>query len=50
MVVELECPWCEEALRVEAAELDGEMRCAECAAVFSFAPERPVLTVVSDAA
>jgi hypothetical protein len=36
-VVELECPWCEGALRVAETELAIEVRCPDCLIAFSLA-------------
>ena len=39
MLVQLECPWCNEALSVDADRLDEPVRCAACSVRFSFAEE-----------
>jgi hypothetical protein len=39
MLIQMSCPWCQEDLAVEDRDLQGEIRCDECAVAFSFAPE-----------
>jgi predicted Zn finger-like uncharacterized protein len=37
VLIQLSCPWCEAELAVDAAELDGEVRCDDCSVAFTFA-------------
>jgi hypothetical protein len=51
MLVQLSCPWCDEALAVDAERLDEVVRCDGCAARFEFAePQNPKQTEMAEAA
>ena len=51
MLVQLSCPWCDEALAVDADRLDEVVRCDGCAVRFEFAePEASMPTEMAEAA
>lgn len=39
MVINLECPWCDETVAVTRNELDGEIECAACDIRFRLGPD-----------
>ncbi|MDQ3871343.1 MAG: hypothetical protein M3301_07000 [Chloroflexota bacterium] len=49
MLIQLDCPWCDARLDVNAEQLDGEVRCHHCSVAFALAPDREPETV-ADAA
>jgi uncharacterized protein YbaR (Trm112 family) len=50
MVIQMSCPWCENELLVADGELQGEIRCDECAVAFSVADGAASETLVAEAA
>jgi hypothetical protein len=51
MLVQLSCPWCDQALAVDGERLDEVVRCDGCAVSFELAdPERPARTEMAEAA
>jgi transcription elongation factor Elf1 len=51
MLVQLSCPWCDQALAVDAERLDEVVRCDGCAVRFEFAePEASTRTEMAEAA
>ena len=40
MEIELECPWCDDALRVAREDLELELRCQFCGVRFELAADR----------
>jgi transcription elongation factor Elf1 len=51
MLVQLSCPWCDQALAVDAERLDEVVRCDGCAVRFEFAdPQGSTRTEMAEAA
>jgi hypothetical protein len=51
MLVQLSCPWCDQALEIDAERFDEVVRCDGCAVRFEFAePEASTRTEMAEAA
>ena len=46
-MVEMDCPWCSEPMRLALAALEAEVRCDACATEFALAPDDEELALAA---